>query len=445
MRRPELDPVTSAAASRVLVVGAGLAGLAAAHRLRSAGHTVSVLEAGPRAGGKHARETLAGIAYEPWPALLPRGARAYAELTAELGIAGSLVRSPQRAVGWLRDDHVHAGAPDLYELVRWSPLASLRLRRLGLLASWLGGELDPEAPERATRLDDRSVADFCRVYLGRRTLDQLLAPLFATLFGVDAAATSRELLFTLLDGRASIAIDRVEGTAALVDALAASAHELRFGANVTALESDGGGVRLANGERIAADAVVLAVGASEAMRLLPDPSPAERFAAENLHASSGLVLALATDASLTLPARVVFVPEREGGELAGVLDTTPDGARGLRLMRLVARPGLFARHGHRPDAELAHFLIESATRVVPGLAGGIKAQRLHRFASTLPAFQVGHYRALERIRTTQRARPERRILLAGDWLVAPHLEGELASGLRAAAEVRSLSARARPR
>jgi len=178
------------------------------------------------------------------------------------------------------------------------------------------------------------------------------------------------------------------------------------------------------------------------MRLLPDPSPAERAASERLTAGSGLVLALATRAGVALPARVVMVPEREGGELAGVIDTMPSDERGLRLLRLVARPGLFARHGHRPDAELAHFLIESAARVVPGLESRIEAQRLHRFPGALPAFAVGHYRALAMLRVAQRARPERRVLLAGDWLVAPHVEGELASGLRAAAELDSLSPRA---
>ena len=428
--------------SSVLVVGAGLAGLAAAHRLRSTGHTVCVLESRACAGGKHARATLGEIVYEPWPALLPRGARAYAELTAELGVARSLVRAPLAPVGWLRNDHVLTRDMELYAFTRRSVLAPLRLRRVALLQSWLGGEIDPEAPERATRLDDRSVADFCRVYLGRRALEELLAPLLATLFGVAAADASRELLFTLLDGSASIELHQVEGTAALVAALEASAGELRFDARVAALEADGRAVRLENGERLVADAVVLAVGATEAMHLLPEPSPAECSAAEQLRSTSALVLALATPASLVLPARAVWVPEREGGELAGALDATPAGERGRRLLRLVARPGLAARHGHRPDDEIAHYLVESATRLIPGLAGRIEAQRLHRFPGGLPGFSVGHYRALARIRAGLRERPGRRVFLAGDWLVAPHLEGELASGLRAAADLRSLSARA---
>ena len=434
-----LPPESGRASGRVVVVGAGLAGLAAAHRLRSLGYAVSVLESRARAGGKHAQEELGSVTCDAWPALLPRGARAFAEITSELGLSRSLVRAPLGRIGWLRGAHVHTGRAELYDVMRWSPLAPLRLRRLVQLASWLGSDLDPEAPEQATRLDDRSVADFCRVYLGRRPLEQLLAPLFATCFGLDAENTSRELLFALLDGRAGIALDHVAGMGALVEALAASAGELRFDSRVAALESDGRGARLERGERVAADAVVLAVGAAEAMRLLPDPSPASRAAAEQLRPQSALVLLLAGDAGLALPARAVFVPAREGGELAGVLDTTPPGAQGPRLLRLVARASLHARHGHRPDPELAHFLIESANRVLPGLSGRIEAQRLQRFPSALPGFTVGHFRTLARIREELRARADRRVVLAGDWLVAPHLEGELASGLRAAAELCALS------
>lgn len=427
---------------RVLVVGAGLAGLVAAHRLGAAGREVLVLEAGAGVGGKHAVEPLAGIACERWPAFQPRAARAYTELDAELGLGGAVARVPLESVGWLRGDHVIIGSTRVCEWLRRSPLAAPRLRRLSLLSSWLGSEIDPEAPERSTRLDDRSIADFCRVYLGRRALDAFLAPLFATTFGSDAAQTSRELLFALLDGRAEIGLDQVLGAAALVEALAARAPGIRTGARVAEIDPFGRGARLESGERLAADAVVLAVGPDEAMRLLPETSPAERSAAEKLAAGSGLALALATRPGVELPARVLCVPERAGGELAGVIDATPADARGLRILHLVARPSLFARHGHRPDDEIAHFLIESAARAVPGLSGAIEARRLHRLPHALPAFSVGHYRALEVLREAMRKRPERRVALAGDWLVAPHLEGELASGLRAAAELGALSPRA---
>jgi predicted NAD/FAD-dependent oxidoreductase len=162
--------------------------------------------------------------------------------------------------------------------------------------------------------------------------------------------------------------------------------------------------------------VVLAVDANEAARLLGALAPAAAAAFESLRARSGLALAVATHKDLAPPAPQLWIPAREGGELAAIA------LRGPRLVQLVARPGLAGRHGHRPDAELAHFLLESGARALPELATDVAALRLHRFPGGRPAFAVGHYRALARIGAG----------CAGDWCAAPHVEGELASGLRAA-------------
>jgi hypothetical protein len=189
------------------------------------------------------------------------------------------------------------------------PLAA----RAWLCSSWLGSEIDPEAPERSTRLDDRSVADFCRVYLGGRALDAFLAPLFETAFGSDAAQTSRELLFALLDGRAEIGLDQILGAAALVDALAARAPEIRTGARVAAVDSTAAGLdsRAASARRRTR---FCSRSALTRMRLLPETSPAERSAAEKLEAGSGPRSRSRHD-PVSSPARVLCVPERAGGEL----------------------------------------------------------------------------------------------------------------------------------
>jgi len=56
--------------ARVVVVGAGMGGLAAAARLRVKGHDVLVLEQGPRAGGKLDRYSRDGFVFDSGPSLL---------------------------------------------------------------------------------------------------------------------------------------------------------------------------------------------------------------------------------------------------------------------------------------------------------------------------------------------------------------------------------------
>ena len=55
---------------RVVVVGAGVGGLATAVRLAAAGHAVTVLEAGAAAGGKCGRVTAGGFTWDSGPSLL---------------------------------------------------------------------------------------------------------------------------------------------------------------------------------------------------------------------------------------------------------------------------------------------------------------------------------------------------------------------------------------
>jgi protoporphyrinogen oxidase len=390
----------------VIVVGAGLAGLAAASRLQSLGCRVTVFEARERHGGKHARESLGGLQYEPWPGWLPRAAPAFAELVHERGLLGQVERAPLRPPARLRD------------VLRASWLGPLRLRRLAIVAAWLGGGLDPDVPWRDTRLDDRSVADFCQVYLGRRAHEQVLEPLFAAAFGLASAETSRQLLFSFLEPTSELALDSLEGAGRIAEALAARLEDLRTGARVVAVAPDRRGVELADGASSKADAVLLAVGANEAERLSGELAPAARAGFAALRSQAALVIAAVTPEDVAPRAHELWLRRADGGELAAISQ------RGPRLFALAARPDLAARHGHRPDAELTHFLLESAARSVPELAGSRTVLRLHRFPEQ-PAFAVGHYRALARIGPGY----------AGDWCGGPHVEGELASGLRAAREL----------
>jgi oxygen-dependent protoporphyrinogen oxidase len=85
---PEVLPLSQA---RVVVIGAGLAGLAVAARLVNAGRDVRVLEASARAGGQIATFREPGLVVELGAEGFVARSRALPELAQFLGIQGSLV------------------------------------------------------------------------------------------------------------------------------------------------------------------------------------------------------------------------------------------------------------------------------------------------------------------------------------------------------------------
>ena len=78
---------------------------------------------------------------------------------------------------------------------------ALRLLRLPRLMRRYAARVDPDAPEKSADLDDRSLADFGKLYFGTSVLDYWMTP-FATGDSLcDASSTSRALFLRRQRGR----------------------------------------------------------------------------------------------------------------------------------------------------------------------------------------------------------------------------------------------------
>jgi oxygen-dependent protoporphyrinogen oxidase len=174
--------------AEVVVLGGGIAGLAAAHRLVQAGAPdlrVRVVEAGDRWGGKILSERRDGYLLESGPdSLVPQKPEALA-LVRELGLGDRLVRSrdAHRGLYFWRGGRLVKLPPGFAQLVpeRWgdllrSPLLSWR-GKVRFLAERL---VPPRSGEH-----DESVADFVRRRLGREVLDRLAEPVLAHIHVAD--------------------------------------------------------------------------------------------------------------------------------------------------------------------------------------------------------------------------------------------------------------------
>ncbi len=171
------------------VVGAGIAGLAAAYFLREAGAEVTVLEGSPRLGGKLALGEVAGLPVDVGAeALLARRPEG-TDLIGQAGLAGQLVQPGTTAAGlWTRGRlrplprRQLMGVPaDLDELAGTGILSADGLARAR-------GDLELAATDTG---GDVPVASLVAARFGREVVDRLVDPLLGGVY----AGRSDELSF----------------------------------------------------------------------------------------------------------------------------------------------------------------------------------------------------------------------------------------------------------
>jgi len=431
---------------RIAVVGAGMAGIAAAQRLLEAGAEVVLVERA--AGGGRTQEAVRdGFRIERAPLLLGARDRSLHTLGAKLASAEAIPLLRPVAMAQLREGKLHATEAVDHRGLRQLPGMPLRdgwrLLRLERLLGRFSSILDADSPEHATRLDDRSVADFVRLYFGAGALASWAQPLLAADLGLDVAHTSRVALLRHHVARAELGLGRLRVSVAALGAELANGARLVPG-DVRGIRASASGceLSLASGARVEADAVVLAIPPREALRAAASLiTPAEEDFLGASRAESAVVASFACNGALVQHSVWARIPRDAGLPLASVLlePGAPGGfaPEGKTLVQLVATPVFSHAHLEAADDAIARSLAAALERVRPSASSGAQLLDVARFEWARPRFDVGRYRALANFTRVQadRCARGRRLYFAGDYLNAPTLEGAASSGLRAAGAV----------
>ncbi|HZI93290.1 MAG TPA: protoporphyrinogen oxidase, partial [Patescibacteria group bacterium] len=307
--------MNSPRARRVVVVGGGISGLAAAHRLvelrdaNSLPLDVTLFEAADRLGGVVSTVTRDGYQIEEGPDSIITDKPWARDLAERLGLADRIIgtQDENRRSFVVRRGRLEPTPDGFYLLAptRLLPLASSRIfSPLGKLRM----SLDLVIPRRPPG-GDESVGGFVRRRLGREALERMAQPMIGGIYGADPEKLSLRATFPrflqmeeehgsviramVSAGRKRALAESVHrasgpryglfisfdlGMRTLTDALSASLPEgaARTGVRVSRLEPTASGRwRLATGDPddVEFDAVILALRAHDAAHLLRSVDP----------------------------------------------------------------------------------------------------------------------------------------------------------------------------
>src|SRR5215218_1833364 len=160
--------------SRVVVIGAGAMGLAAAYHALKRGHDVTVLEAAPEPGGMAAHFDLGGLSIERYYHFVCKSDRATFALLAELGLSEKMRWVPT-SMGYFID-----GA-----LYPWGdPVSLLTFPKLSLLEKARYGAMMFVSTKRrdGRSLENVSAKQWITNWCGSAVYERLWAPLFRLKF-----------------------------------------------------------------------------------------------------------------------------------------------------------------------------------------------------------------------------------------------------------------------
>lgn len=423
----------------IVVVGAGLAGLGAATRLRDAGRSPVVFEAAPHVGGRQHSVPLAGCVVEEgalffgrnYPTLwrhleasrLDRELDRFDLEASPLHLPGAIPRQPARLARTL-------GISARQRLAALAFLVSI-LPRAREIRDSLGA---PYRSRAMRRLDEVNADAYLTARIGRELVDFAASPFLESLGFAPARLWSAAGALQVLAFGFLRRLYSVRGGNDRIARSLAAGLEVRLGARVVRVSTDvrGAVVELeARGstETIRSREVVLAVPAPTAATLLP---AALAEAARRFPYSASIVIAtVVRSLGVPLPSVSGF-----GGR---------DGRNGVRALTMTrARPGgpvlclgtlCWPRHDElfdAPDEHVARIQLD----VVEEANGGsveVIASHVIRWKQSIPISEPG---TLAKRREVERlARDVPHLALAGDWLLSPSQEGALVSGLRAAQSV----------
>lgn len=430
---------------KVIVIGAGIAGLTAAYYLRKQGMDVEILESSSRVGGRMTSDTTEGFIIDRGAQFLSSAYPILHQLIDQTGLKDRLVETSSQ-VAYLRNgslrivDFLNPLSLVTGGFMTWREWLKLVFRSMKMYrhihklpinnyAAW--ADFDTET---ADEWYNKKFGDWMTEYF--------IEPMLEGFYFQSPEETSRAL--TIAMSAFSIHKSRIMtlkgGMGVLPEALA---KELTVHLNTQVNEisvSDKGVTVHTDMQDYSSQRVILATPATVAGKLFTTANDLEKTLMDTRY-SSTLCISIITDKSWELPKKLqnvygILIPRKERQVISTItieINKCPDRVKEGILFNVMLAGASGARMIDMDEKNVAGEIYPELDRLMPGISESVKFMKIHRWKTAEPLSPVGRSKRLRTYRETWSGTG--RILLAGDYMGMPFTEGAAESAHWAASRI----------
>jgi oxygen-dependent protoporphyrinogen oxidase len=431
--------------AEIAVIGAGIAGLTAAHLLTRAGHHPVVFEKNSFVGGRMSSEVVDGFIIEKAAYTFPEFHRNLTKFLGDLGAGNALIKTPGTSSTFAggREYQIKIGSPKDFLTYK---LLSLRNKKdmikLFLYAQSLGGALNLLEPTAKTiELEQESSADYLRAHYDEDLLELIAYPIFCEIFLGTPEGNSKLAFLTTIKNLTRFKIFSFDQGMGMLPELLTATLDVRLGTPVLEVRRVAGpdtyeiSVGRDGSQTYYFDAVILAVPTPIVPLLCPDlpvevknrlreivyaPSIVAAFGLDRMQEGTSMICNLIRKDFKTL-GTVVFDRHKgvthvpDGKDLITAI-LTEDGSRTLL---------------HEPDDAVERAALAEIDGLFPRLSEQVLFSRVYRWEHGAVQLSPGAVSRSCSLRKTLEEQYDN-LIFAGDGLHKSSLDVSFNSGVKAA-------------
>jgi protoporphyrinogen/coproporphyrinogen III oxidase len=425
--------------ARAAIVGAGLAGLTAGHRLQQAGWQVEVFESTISPGGRVQTVRRDGYAIDTGASALGSTYHSYLALTRELGLE---MRRTAPYIGIRRSGATHLLNMD--KMVRsglstslLSLSAKLRVPRLAfdVALAKARGRLDYTDMRKAAPLDTESARAYAIRALSAEVDSYLCEPIVRTMLIADTDKVSKvELLSGIANIFTAKILAAVGGQGRLPETLA-DRLKVHLQTPVTEVRRNENQVQVSySGTTADYDACVVTCPLPEAAAICVDDRSILGPLDKGLGYTQCVSVAVGTTRPPDCPAFLLMFPSVEDPDIALIFldhNKAPDRApAGHGLLSCLWETGASERLIDAPDEQLIEHTLATVFKVFPELRNAVEFTHVTRWRRALPFTRIGAYQDIGRLNAS--LDPASPVQYAADFMSAAGQNTAVEFGNRAA-------------